>query len=1108
VTSVKADGDAGEGDVTVTIEPAGVGRIAVEGTAPTEQSARGALSEGIATFTFACDVTGSARDAKATIKAEGATEKAETTVTCKPQVIQRTIAASIIDCQRRLQADGNSSCVVDVTVRDANNLPATGVELTAVVAEVTPVGGGAGDTRVLRRQGTTDGALSERLEDLATDDTGTARFVVASPTFRLEQTMKIKISDNAGNTVSTDITIAPFEDKSRVIINAAPTSISSGGSTQVTVTGRALNGDLAVGGEATITVATGLTPTLGGCLAEQAGALVATLTDGSCTFTVTAGDVGTTAQTAQVTATFLANPRVAARTAAVTITINPAGVTIATVTLDPAQIFADAQPASTTLTVNLSLDGAPLPGSVVTVTVASESRGVIKLTTQRVGNGAPVAVANEDTATVTAGADGVVSFTIAADNPLSRGNGRVTIGVRDPDGDAFDVVDPATVTVTVDRAPLLSSVVFERFEPDNGIIGVPGGPLQSSASVHFTLFDEQNAPVANVPVRFVAQSSVPGVAIVPFGTSDAFGKVNTVVTAGRVAGPITVVAIVDSPALAAVSRPISVVGGLPNSAYSSIVCDTVAAQDPSTDCTVVLADKFTNLVTTDLNVQFRAEGGSITPSAKASGGTATASFLAGPPGAGSADVRNWSYSPLRTPPTSVVNAFAGCFDRTTRTPCDLVALCGSGDPAAQAFCPLPPSQTGDPAGCVADIDPLALAALAAERANPGDWEFALFTGRDVGGLVGAEVRAQFDAYLDSQRACGITLGCIVGDVDGLGLDESDDCPVNPGCLDFSGDTECPQDGLLDILAAVRGEEGFDDENGNGVRDAGESFVDFPEPFLDKNSSCSYDSLNDNPRLTASQKVRLSDLFIDSDSTDGRFGFNIGGDRQETNGVFDTDTEIFLKTSVVQLGNAKLQFGAEVDPADCGVDGRTRVACPEEAQAATGRTSLCTETARDDAILEDCIPGGGNFRDGDIATYVFRWTDGNGNCPSNDFGGEPSVTAEGPVELAFNDTAYSPAECGAVPGAAGSKNLERPWCEEHPDMGAPTREIAIIAKCDGETGDQVVTLRFELDGASAVRTLRISCPVCGDNRREGNEQCDDGNRRVGDGCDADCAVEAP
>jgi cysteine-rich repeat protein len=1106
VTSIKADGSVGTGDITATISPENVGRIAASGVPPTELSATAALNaQGLATFDFACDVSGSAEPATATITLEGATGEATASVTCTPQIIRRNIVLSILDCQARLQADGASFCNVDVSVRNATGVAVEGVPLDVTVESATPAGGGNGDTSVLK-EAVDDQQAVNRLDDVLTDANGAARFVVVSPAFGLEQTMRVNVVDDTGNSGSADITIGPFLDRSEVTLSASTTSTSSNSTLDITVTARQLNGDPAVG-TATVDVPAPLTATAGGCLTATAEPTVFTalLENGSCTFTATAGDVGNQEQTATVKAIFQA-PNGALRRDELPIIINPVGVSIANVSVDETAIFADGQD-PTTATITVELTPADALGAVVTATVASSSGGIIKLATQKVG-ASVVPVANEDLATATSDAAGLIEFTVIADTAASRGNGTITITVVDAAGQPFDDVSNSTLTITVDREPLLSSLVFDGFDPDS-VIGVPGGPRPSSTGVKFKLLDEQNNPVANVPVRFAAQSSVPGISVVPFATSDSSGVVNTVVTAGRVAGPITVVAIVDSPALSAVSPAISVIGGLPNSAYSSIVCDTVAAQNPSTDCTVVLADKFTNLVETDINVQFRAEGGNITPSAEASGGTATASFIAGPPGAGSADVRNWSYSPLRTPPTAVIAAFASCFDATTRTTCDLVALCTSADPAIRAFCPLPPSASGQPTSCASDIDVLALDALSDESGNPGDWEFSLFTNLNSAAFTASEVRAQFDEYLISQRACGITLGCLVGDQNGLSLDDSDDCPVNAGCLDFTGATECPQDGLLDVLAAVRGEEGFDDENGNGVHDAGEDFVDFPEPFLDKNSSCSYDSLNDNQRLTASQKIQLSDLFIDSDSTDGLFGFNIGGDRFETNGAFDTDTEVFLKTSIVQLGAPSLQFGFEVSPGVCGADGTANVACPAGAQAADGAQSRCTETARGEAILESCLPGGDNFRDGDLVTYAFRWTDRNGNCPTANFSGQPSVTVEGPAELrGVNDLPYSQSECGAVPGGAGSKNLERPWCEEHLNMGAPAREVTLIGKCDGETGNQPITLIFTLDGVGARRTFVLSCPVCGDDLLEGEEQCDDGNRAVGDGCDADCAVEAP
>ncbi|MBI5527046.1 MAG: hypothetical protein HY897_11985 [Deltaproteobacteria bacterium] len=51
----------------------------------------------------------------------------------------------------------------------------------------------------------------------------------------------------------------------------------------------------------------------------------------------------------------------------------------------------------------------------------------------------------------------------------------------------------------------------------------------------------------------------------------------------------------------------------------------------------------------------------------------------------------------------------------------------------------------------------------------------------------------------------------------------------------------PRDGLLTVIVATTGEEEFDDENGNGQFDDGESFVDIGEPFVDKNDNDTWES---------------------------------------------------------------------------------------------------------------------------------------------------------------------------------------------------------------------------------------------------------------------------
>jgi len=1116
VRSVLANGDAGSGSVTATIVPvdgADLASIAAADGALTDPTAVLTLdATGRGTFDVLCRAAGAA-----VINFTGDDVEASATITCAAPETPRSIAVDVTDCNdgSPLVADGSSSCRVTVTVRE-QNVAAVGVALTAEVDEAL-AGTGPGNTNVFKASLTDAAALS--ILNLTTGAGGVATFFIQSPAFDLEQSIAFTVRDGADNSGTGSVVIQPFANNSSVSLSSLVSALSSGVSTDVTVTGVDVNTAPAAGKIATIKLAK-LTPTLAadGCLRDNAGVLEATFgNDGRCTFTVTA-DTTLVDTEGKVTASFLAiaDRGEEPRTAELVLPITADAVTVAQFVSAPADgnIFADGseEPATSTTTVKVVRATGDTSTIVVSAVVNAESRGVIKLVSQRVGAAGPAeATTDEDTGSAVAPADGEVAFTVAADTSLSRGSGTLVIEVTSDTAGVITVIDTRQIRIGVDRQPLLSSLVFDAFNPDSRI-GVPGGALPSSTGLSFKLLDEENNPVFGVPVRFVAQSSVPGVVVVPFATSNAAGIVNTVVTAGRVAGPITVVAIVDSPALRAVAPPVVVVGGLPNSAYSALICDKTAVQDPFTaECTVSLADKFTNVVETGLNVQFRAEGGNITPAAESTGGTASATFSFSQPGPGSADVRDWSYSPLRNAPAAVRAAFPGCFDRTTRTSCDLLALCSpaANDPNRaifEAFCPLPPA-TGAASLCSADISGTTRQALIDEGNNPDAWELELFFPA-INPLAAIDVAAQFAAYSDEQRLCGMPVSCLIGDLDGLGLDDTDNCAVNAGCLDFNGETECPQDGLLDILAAVRGEEGFDDENGNGVRDGGESFVDFPEPFLDKNSSCSFDSLNDNAGLTAGQKVQLSDLFIDSDAGDGEFGF--GAAHAETNGVFDTDTEVFVKTSIVLLGQARLQVGEIVGAGSCGGAGATPVLCTQQATPAS--TSTCTENARGGtALLESCSPNPDQWRDGESINLGFRWTDASGNCPTEDFSGAPSVTAEGPVILVADDTPYNRGECGAVPGGIGASNPERPWCEEHPNMGAPIRTLSVTADCAAEAGDVLVKLTFDLDGNTAIRTFTVGCPVCGDDILEGDEQCDDGVRNAPAAnatCDASCQVLAP
>jgi hypothetical protein len=87
----------------------------------------------------------------------------------------------------------------------------------------------------------------------------------------------------------------------------------------------------------------------------------------------------------------------------------------------------------------------------------------------------------------------------------------------------------------------------------------------------------------------------------------------------------------------------------------------------------------------------------------------------------------------------------------------------------------------------------------------------------------------------------------------------------------------PRDGLVTVIVATTGEEEFNDENGNGEYDDGESFVDVGEPFVDMDDNNQWDA--DEP-------------FID---------WNQDGQYNGPNGVWDGNAVIWKPTWVVWTG---------------------------------------------------------------------------------------------------------------------------------------------------------------------------------------------------------------
>ena len=91
-------------------------------------------------------------------------------------------------------------------------------------------------------------------------------------------------------------------------------------------------------------------------------------------------------------------------------------------------------------------------------------------------------------------------------------------------------------------------------------------------------------------------------------------------------------------------------------------------------------------------------------------------------------------------------------------------------------------------------------------------------------------------------------------------------------------TYSPRDGLITLIAATQGEEGFTDENENGQWDPGEPFFDQGEPFVDSNDNNQWDE---------------GEPFID---------VNGNGKYDGPNGVWDSSTTIWTASRIAVTGN--------------------------------------------------------------------------------------------------------------------------------------------------------------------------------------------------------------
>ncbi len=1056
--SLRATTAAGEGDTTAISVTAPSGGVAAHGATDFTNAFSGTPNaEGALDFDFVCDFRAAGAVA---VAVQNANVSTTITLRCVEPRGDTVIVVDDTACED-FAADGESTCRVSVTVeqRASVTIPLPGTLDATVVAATPLVGGTQAHAQVLSGDGT---ATPSDSVTIAIDEEGHGEYWIHAPD--VAEVVELELA-SAGVTITREHEIATFVNQAAVTFPNGGLTVAGGttGSLVVDVTnprGQAADSQADPDDVLEVTIEGGdpaTRPTLTGGGQGPGEALSGV--------TVSAGQVTLSVQTEAVTAMQVYTVSVRYQPlqsldpieAQVSVTVNPPGTLILNVSAAPTTIHSDALTDSDRLAdvdVELTVDGAAAAGGTVTLSIPSDSGARMAF----VGSDGVTEVPEDDarsfTLDVSANGTGTVEVEITKNVPT--GTARIIAVGRNSGGDTVQ----REIVINIERAPILQAIVFDAATPQT--IGVQGGSMPSSSAVSFVLYDDAGRVMPNVGVTFSSNATADrGITVTTNAVSDSGGKVVTVLSAGTIPGPVTVRVTAESGLVGtdgapimrtSQSDPIPVIGGLPSFESSVFECGPggfSAVYTPYTvQCRATLVDKFSNVVP-GLLVQFTAEAADEAAAVSTGDGTATVDVTSNEELRPRADVLGWSYG-LALPNTAAQMAGTtfslsdaqACFDDLISTPCDLVKLCNDTSANTQAYCPLPENDGRclDGAGVVAEVD----------------FVSTLLDDATLTPLAAATTRANdIAAYVDDYRSCGYPVSCLRGRRFGLGLDvvAGDYCPVNPGCMDFTTTTECPQDAVRNVIAAARGAEAYSDINGNGVFDAAsDAFVDMPEPFLDRNDNCFRDDLTMSDRFMYRpiEKVRNTDQFYDVNG-DGEFGFQ----GQEHNGVWDFDTQIFFTDKILEIGDGHLEIGEL-----CAVAGATH-------NCADGGTSRCIETALGEKFAPDCgIPALSDTASAGVVTeheLAFRWTDGLGNCPSVNFGDRSEIIVVGYVNTTGAIRAQLDYDHCSF---AEQANPMLPYCTAVPFSSSPLQVVNLVEDCTAAT-DEVnqVSLIFSLSGGS-------------------------------------------
>lgn len=391
-------------------------------------------------------------------------------------------------------------------------------------------------------------------------------------------------------TTSSSTTTATTTSEGTIALSLSSNSITTGAPATVSATLTDANGAVVPGAIVSFTTdpAYGvISPSSGTALTDSTGKASVLLNAASIT---AAG-----ASTISATATFGSKTYSTERG----YTVGAASVQVSTPAFgtNPLSAFGN-----TSVTVNVTSNGAVLAGQLVTFSSSCASSGKAKLTSSAVTNTSGQAQATyQDSG----------------------------CGTSDPVTAATSGLASATATLQV-AAPSVGSIQYVSAQPTTITLkGTGGAGMQESATVKFKVVDAANQSLAGKDVTFALNTTVGGIVLsTTTAKSDAAGEVQVIVQAGTVATPVRVTASTvgqGGVTLTTQSDQLLISTGIPDQDSVSLSASSLNIEGGSYDgttttLTVRLADHFNNPVPDGTAVSFSAEGGAVQSGCTTTGG--------------------------------------------------------------------------------------------------------------------------------------------------------------------------------------------------------------------------------------------------------------------------------------------------------------------------------------------------------------------------------------------------------------------------------------------------------------------------------------------------------